>query len=141
MRKWADRGLTTGTDQGHRPRREKKELGKIGEEIAIRFLKKKGYRILERNYVCKMGEMDVIAREKDTLAFIEVKTRTSTTFGPPQLAVNQTKQMQLSKVALYFLKEKRLEDVKARFDVVAILLRPKGEEIELIKDAFDLRWT
>jgi len=88
-----------------------------------------------------MGEMDIIAREKDTLAFIEVKTRTSTIFGPPQLAVNLTKQMQLSKVALYFLKEKKLEDVKARFDVVAILLGPKGEEIELIKDAFDLRYT
>ena len=119
---------------------QKKELGKKGEEIAIRFLKKRGYRILEKNYVCKMGEMDIIAREKDTLAFIEVKTRTSTAFGPPQLAVNLTKQMQLSKVALYFLKEKKLEDVKARFDVVAILLRPTGEEIELIKDAFDLKW-
>ena len=127
--------------KGRRPRREKKELGKKGEEIAIHFLKKKGYRILERNYVCKMGEMDIIAREKDTLAFIEVKTRTSTIFGPPQLAVNLTKQMQLSKVALYFLKEKKLEDVKARFDVIAILLRPKWEEIELIKDAFDLRYT
>ena len=120
---------------------QKKELGKQGEEIAIRFLKKKGYRILLRNYVCKMGEMDIIAREKDTLVFVEVKTRTSTAFGPPQLAVNSAKQMQLSKVALYFLKEKKLEEVKARFDVVAILLRPKGEEIELIKDAFDLRYT
>jgi len=109
--------------------------------VAVRFLKKHGYRIIERNYICKMGEMDVIAREKDTLVFVEVKTRTSTAFGPPQLAVNPTKQMQLSKVALNFLKEKRLEDAKARFDVVAILLRPKGEEIELIKDAFDLRYT
>ena len=88
-----------------------------------------------------MGEVDIIARERDTLAFIEVKTRTSTTFGPPQLAVNASKQMQLSKAALYFLKEKKLEEMKARFDVVAILLGPKGEEIELIKDAFDLRWT
>ncbi len=87
-----------------------------------------------------MGEMDIIAREKDTLVFVEVKTRTSMAFGPPQLAVNSTKQMQLSKVALYFLKEKQLEDIKARFDVVAILLRPKGEEIELIKDAFDLKY-
>jgi putative endonuclease len=119
---------------------EKKELGKKGEEIALRFLKKKGYRIIEKNYVCKMGEMDIIAKEKDTLAFIEVKTRTSTTFGPPQLAVNSSKQRQLSKVALYFLKEKGIEDVKARFDVVAILLGPKGEEIELIRDAFELCW-
>ena len=121
-------------------RMQKKELGQKGEEIALRFLKKKGYRIIEQNYVCKMGEMDIIAKEKDTFAFIEVKTRTSTTFGPPQSAVNASKQRQLSKVALNFLKEKNLEDVRARFDVVAILLRPKGEEIELIRDAFDLRW-
>jgi len=120
---------------------EKKELGKKGEELALRFLKKRGYRIIENNYVCKMGEMDIIAKEKDTLVFIEVKTRTSTTFGPPQLAVNSAKQRQLSKVALNFLKEKKLEDVRARFDVVAILLGPKGEEIELIRDAFDLQYV
>ena len=87
-----------------------------------------------------MGEMDIIAQEKDTLVFVEVKTRTSMVFGLPQLAVNPTKQMQLSKVALNFLKEKRLEDVKARFDVIAIVLRPTGEEIELIRDAFDLKY-
>ena len=130
--------VTTG--QGHRPQREKKELGRRGEELALRFLKKSGYKIIERNYVCKMGEMDIIAQEKDTLVFVEVKTRTSMDFGPPQLAVNPTKQMQLSKVALNFLKEKRLEDVKARFDVVAIVLKPAGEEVELIKDAFDLKY-
>ncbi len=120
---------------------QKKELGQKGEEFALRFLKKRGYQIIQKNYVCKMGEMDIIAKEKDTLVFIEVKTRTSTTFGPPQLAVNHKKQSQMSKVALYFLKEKKLEDIKARFDVVAILLGPRGEEIELIRDAFDLRWT
>ncbi len=118
--------------------RQKKELGRKGEEVAVRFLKEKGYRIIQRNYTCRLGEMDVIAKEKDTLAFIEVKTRTTTTFGPPQLAVDLSKQNQLSKVALHFLKEKRLGDVRARFDVVAILLGPKGEEIELIRDAFDL---
>ena len=130
----------THTDHGHRPGTEKKELGRKGEDLALQFLKKKGYRIIEKNYVCKMGEMDIIAKEKDILAFIEVKTRTSTTFGPPQLAVNPKKQSQMSKVALHFLKEKKLEDAKARFDVVAILLGQKGAEIELIRDAFDLRW-
>jgi putative endonuclease len=120
---------------------EKKALGRKGEDLALRFLKKKGYQIIEKNYACKMGEMDIIAKEKDTLAFIEVKTRTSTTFGPPQLAVNSSKQRQLSKVALNFLKEKKLEDVRARFDVVAILLGLKGAEIELIKDAFELKYV
>ncbi len=119
---------------------EKKELGRKGEELALRFLKKKGYRIIEKNYVCKMGEMDIIAKEKDTLAFVEVKTRTSTEFGPPQLAVTPSKQRQLSKVALNYLKEKQLEEAKARFDVVAILLAQKGEKIELIKDAFELQY-
>ena len=103
-------------------------------------MKKKGYHIIEQNYVCNLGEMDIIAKEKDTLVFVEVKTRTSTAFGPPQLAVTPFKQRQLSKVALYFLKEKKLEDVKARFDVVAILLSPEKEEIELIRDAFDLQY-
>lgn len=84
--------------------------------------------------------MDLIAKEKDTLVFIEVKTRTSTLFGPPQLAVTFSKQRQLSKVALCYLKEKQIEDVKARFDVVAILLGPKKEEIELIRDAFNLNY-
>ncbi len=120
---------------------EKKELGKKGEDLAVRFLKKRGYHIIDRNYACKMGEMDIIAREKDVLVFVEVKTRTSAIFGPPQLAVNPKKQSQMSKVALHFQKEKNLEDAKARFDVVAILLGQKGAEIELIKDAFDLRYT
>jgi putative endonuclease len=119
---------------------EKKALGKKGEGKALWFLKKKGYRIIEKNYVCKLGEMDIIAKEKDTLVFVEVKTRTTTEFGPPQLAVNSSKQRQLSKVALNYLKEKHLEDVKARFDVVAILLEQDKEKIELIKDAFELNW-
>jgi len=87
-----------------------------------------------------MGEVDIVAKEKDTLAFIEVKTRTSTELGPPQLAVDTAKQRQLSKVALHYLKEKRLEEVKARFDVVSVILGPKGEEIELIRDAFELQY-
>ncbi len=117
---------------------QKKELGKKGEEIALRFLKKKGYRLIEKNYVCKMGEMDIIAKEKDTLVFIEVKTRTSTEFGPPQLAVNSRKQRQLSKVALNYLNEKRLKDVKARFDVVSVRYSQNEPELDLIKDAFEL---
>jgi len=134
------RGDITDMNHEHDPRRKKKELGKRGEEVALRFLKKKGYRIIEKNYACKMGEMDIIAKEKDTLVFIEVKTRTSALFGPPQLAVNFSKQRQLSKVALNYLKENRLEEAKARFDVVAILLGQKEEGIELIRNAFDLNW-
>ena len=71
---------------------ERRDLGKQGEEIALRFLKKKGYRIIQTNYSCKLGEVDIVAKEKDTLVFIEVKTRTSLAFGPPQLAVTPAKQ-------------------------------------------------
>ncbi len=123
------------------PKGEKKELGRRGEELAAQYLRKNGYELIQRNYVCKMGEMDIIAKEKGTLVFVEVKARTSTAFGPPQSAVNSAKQRQLSKVALNFLKEKKIEDAKARFDVVAILFGKRGDEIELIKDAFDLRYT
>ncbi len=119
---------------------DRKEFGKKGEEIALRFLKKKGYRLIQTNYVCKLGEMDIIAKEKDTLVFVEVKARRSMEFGLPQLAVNAFKQRQLSKVALHFMKEKGIEDVKARFDVVAILLGPETHKIELIPDAFELQW-
>jgi putative endonuclease len=122
------------------PKIERKELGKKGEDLALRFLKKNGYRVYQRNYVCKIGEMDIIAKDKDTIAFVEVKTRTSAAFGPPQLAVNAAKQMQLSKVALSFLNEKNLQNAKARFDVVAVLMGPRGAEIELIRDAFDLKF-
>jgi putative endonuclease len=132
--------IGTDTKQGNEKKKALKELGRRGEALAVQYLKKNGYQLIQRNYICKMGEMDIIAKEKDTLVFVEVKARTSTAFGPPQLAVNPAKQRQLSKVALNFLKEKRLGDVKARFDVVAILLGRKGEEIELIKDAFDLQW-
>ncbi len=139
-RRWGDGERGEEILNAKPARSEKKELGRKGEEVAFRFLKKEGYRIIEKNYVCKMGEMDIIASEKDTLVFIEVKTRTSREFGPPQLAVNVWKQRQLSKVALNYLNEKRLRDVKARFDVVAILLEQGQEEIELIQDAFDLNW-
>jgi len=87
-----------------------------------------------------MGEVDIVAKDEDTLVFIEVKTRRSNTYGPPQLAVNTSKQIQLSKVALNFLKEKGLEEIKARFDVVAVELNPSGKRIELIKDAFELKY-
>ena len=119
---------------------ERRDLGRQGEELALRFLKQKGYRLVQTNYSCKLGEVDIIAKEKDVIVFVEVKTRTSTLFGPPQLAVTRAKQNQLSKVALNFLKEKRIEDAKARFDVVAILLGPEGEKIELIQNAFDTTW-
>ena len=113
-------------------------IGKDGEDIAAGFLKKNGYRILKRNYRTKLGEIDIIAREKDTLCFVEVKARSSLDFGAPQEAISISKQRQLSKVALAFLKERNLFDNKSRFDVICITGAPEPKNVDLIKNAFDL---
>lgn len=114
-------------------------LGMAAEEAAAELLKKNGYRIISRNYKTKIGEIDIIARDKDTLAFVEVKARSSLAFGNPAEAVIKHKIRQISKAALSFLKENNLLHEKARFDVVSFVYG--SDEIvkaELIKNAFDL---
>jgi len=112
--------------------------GKKGENIAVSFLKKKGFQILETNFRCMFGEIDIIASENGEYVFIEVKTRTSGELGYPEQAVGITKQRKISQVALYYLQVKNLLDVKARFDVVAVIMSGSKNEIKLIKNAFDL---
>lgn len=114
-------------------------LGSHGEKKALVFLKKKGFVILARNYKTKLGEIDIIARDKDTLAFIEVKTRQANTFGSGFEAVIKPKQKAMAKAALTYLKEKNLLQKKARFDVISILFPPQGEtRIDLLENAFEL---
>jgi len=113
-------------------------LGKKGEEIAVSLLKDNGYKILLKNYKNKLGEIDIIASDKDTICFIEVKTRRSDRFGLPVEAISAFKQRQISKVALFFLKERKLLDKKARFDVVSILYLKDTPQLGLIKNAFEL---
>lgn len=113
-------------------------LGKSGEEEAVTLLKSNGYRILARNYKTKLGEIDIIAREQDTICFVEVKARQSDKFGLPQEAVSHPKQKHISRAALVFLKENRLLDKKARFDVVAVTFAQGSTQTDLIKNAFDL---
>jgi putative endonuclease len=113
-------------------------LGKRGEEIAVAYLKGQKYKIIERNYKCKLGEVDIIAKDKKTLSFIEVKTRSSLKYGDPSHVVNKRKQHKISSVALYYIIKNNLQDVDARFDVIAIQLSSEGKRIELIKNAFDL---
>lgn len=118
-----------------------KNTGNRGEDIAASFLLKCGYRILERNFRCKGGEVDIVARDPkdDCLVFVEVKTRRDLSYGVPQLAVNPFKQRQISKAALTWLSSKRLHDNNGRFDVIAILLDNKGHHtIEHIVNAFEL---
>jgi len=113
-------------------------LGSLGEEAALKFLKASGYKILARNYKSRLGEIDIIAQDKDTVCFIEVKARASGRFGLPQEALSGFKQRQISKTALGFLKDKGFLDKKARFDVVALTYQKDYPRIELIKDAFEL---
>ncbi len=119
--------------------KERKSFGKVGEELTAKYLKKRNYKIIERNYRCPLGEIDIIALDGKALVFVEVKTRGSTNFGPPQLAVGWRKQRQISKVALDFIKRKKISQMDMRFDVVSVQLCPTGEfRVELIRNAFEL---
>jgi len=113
-------------------------LGVLAEDKAERFLKASGYKILQRNYKTKLGEIDIIAQDKDTLCFIEVKSRSSDRFGSGLEAVSALKQKQICKAALSFLKENKLLDKQARFDVVSLDASGDAEKITLIKNAFEL---
>jgi len=113
--------------------------GKEGERIAAAFLKKNGYRICETNFRCPLGEIDIVARGKTgEIVFIEVKTRKSRELGYPEQAVNTKKQRKMSQLALWYLQKKKLTEINARFDVIAITLLPCGPEIKLIQNAFDV---
>lgn len=113
-------------------------LGKTGEGLAEGFLKKNGYKILARNFKTKIGEIDIIAIDKDTISFVEVKTRQTDRFGLPQEAISSFKQRQISKAALAYLKDNNLLNKKARFDVVSIILSQDSPRMDLIKNAFEL---
>ncbi len=113
-------------------------LGERGETAACVFLKKNGYEILEKNYKCKIGEIDVIARRQGRLAFVEIKTRTSAQFGAPQEAVDLRKQEKIFKVAQWYMKEKKLVKTPVAFDVVAVLWKEgQAPEMRLFADAFE----
>jgi putative endonuclease len=120
-----------------------KKTGELGEELAVAFLLNLGYRIMERNFRCKGGEVDIIGTDPvdNSLTFIEVKARRGLSYGVPQLAVTPFKQRQISKAALTWLSKNRLHDTNARFDVIAILLHTDGlHTIDHIKNAFDLAY-
>jgi putative endonuclease len=115
-------------------------LGKIGEDLARQRLKDLGYRIINANYTCALGEIDLIARDGDVLVFVEIKTRKKQSLGLAKEAVTKRKQVKLSKVALAYMKSNNLLGSKARFDVVAVGVSDGKKEIEIIKDAFELAY-
>ena len=112
----------------------KKLLGNIGEKQAVKFLKKQGYKILEKNYKTDLGEIDIIAKDGEYTVFIEVKTRTTEEFGAPSEAVDSRKQRQYVKVANLYAIKQGLMDTPMRFDVIEI----ENGKINHIIDAFSL---
>jgi putative endonuclease len=118
---------------------KRQQLGNQGEQLANQFLRKRGYIILAQNYRCPLGEIDIIAKDKRTLVFIEVKSRQSLQYGQPSEAVTYRKQQQISKVAQYYITANNFGAKAARFDVIAILLPPAGApKIEHFTNAFEL---
>ncbi len=114
-----------------------KILGAFGEDLACKHIAELGYRVLERNFSCRAGEIDIIAVQGDTVAFIEVKTRSSEKYGLPSEAVSRSKQQKIVKTALYYLQHNRLLDYMCRFDVIEIIIDEEdNQRVNLIKDAF-----
>ena len=113
-------------------------LGKEGERLAERFLEKKGYKLLERNYRCTAGELDLIVLDRRVIVFVEVKTRTGQGFGTPFEAVEFRKQRKIIQAAQFFLAEKGLQQRDARFDVVGVSWVGRAPVVEHIENAFEL---
>lgn len=113
------------------------KLGEKGEKLAIKFLKKQGYKLIKRNYKTRIGEIDIIAKDRETLVFIEVKTRESIEYGLPFEAVNRAKKKKIANVALLYLKKVK-EIPPCRFDIVSIYYEQDKPKFELIKDAFEV---
>jgi len=114
--------------------------GAAGERVAARFLKRRGFRILRRNYVCPAGEADLIALDGRQVVFVEVKSRRSDLVAPPESSVTAAKQARLGRVALDFIRRHRLEEAPCRFDVVSILLPRDGKpHVTHFPDAFPFR--
>ena len=111
----------------------KRMEGSRYEKLAARYLEQKGMDILELNYRCRTGEIDIIARDGEYLVFVEVKYRSGASFGDPSEAVTAKKQERIRKTARYYLCARQLsDDTPCRFDVAAVL----GSQIRLIKHAF-----
>ena len=114
-------------------------IGRLGESLATEYLRGRRYVIVEKNYRRSCGEVDIIARDRGTLVFVEVKCRSSSRYGAPSEAVDARKQRQLSRMALEYLHANQLTETPARFDVISVRLQPDNlpPAIEHIQNAFD----
>jgi putative endonuclease len=110
--------------------------GKVGEDLAAKFLERNGLKIIQRNYRFERGEIDIIAEEREVLVFVEVKARRSQAFGEPHEAVTARKQQQIRKVAEGYLFLHEINDKECRFDIVAIHYAGSKISIEHFENAF-----
>ncbi|OPX86705.1 MAG: hypothetical protein A4E53_02737 [Pelotomaculum sp. PtaB.Bin104] len=118
---------------------QRKMLGQLGEAVATKYLEKDGYQIIERNYRCRLGEIDIIAQDRDDfLVFVEVKSRSGDKYGLAQESVNGQKQFKLRQLAWNYLKKSGKTGCKCRFDVIAILFDSNNtvKRLEHIENAF-----
>jgi putative endonuclease len=115
----------------------RRRVGRRGEEVAVAYLKQQGYSILVRNWRCSAGELDIVAREGETLAFVEVRTRRGDRYGTPEESITPAKQAKLVELAQTYLQENNLTDQNWRIDVVAVEMDRRGrvKRLNLIRNA------
>ncbi len=120
----------------------RKETGNLGEQLAQAYLKKHGFRIIETNYTCTFGEIDIISKKGDTLVFTEVRSKTGDEFGTPEESVTPAKQARLRKSAVRYLQTHPKLPELWRIDVVAIELNQDGsvKRLDLIENAVGEGW-
>ncbi len=118
--------------------RQRLDRGKLGENIALEYAQQQGYQIIQRNFRCKSGEIDLIAQDKHIVVFIEVRTKTSDAYGPAYNMVTYSKQQQVKRVALHYISERNLVNTQFRFDVIGITFEPNSDRYQLdhLQNAF-----
>jgi putative endonuclease len=135
MKQWIEKLIKRGNEPAHL------KAGRWGEQLAVRFLKNQHYKIVgKRVRVGKRDELDIIAEHAGVLIFVEVKTRKNENYGRPFSAVNTAKRKHISRAAITYIKQKRIEPDHIRFDVIEVIGEPDGDtpEIRHIENAFPL---
>jgi putative endonuclease len=118
-------------------KKDSKDPGKLGEDLASVMLAEKGYKIIKRNFRFSHGEIDIVAKDGDTLVFVEVKTRRSDEYGTPESALTPAKQKQIIKIAKAYLYINDISDIQCRFDVIGIIMPyNSAPQINHIENAF-----
>jgi putative endonuclease len=112
----------------------RKEIGRKNEKLAQNFLKDNGYEIIQTNFQCKFGEIDIICKENNNLVFVEVRSKSYDYFGTPEETVEYQKQQKIIKTANYFIEKSKIDYEEVRFDVISIL----DGKIKHIKNAFEV---